>query len=192
MKVITYSRQFPATHPRKGQPTGFVEKIWKSLYINGQCPDELDSYIDDYPFAYDSYNQIHKKVHTIRSGHRWKVGDWFSPRVWSGKPYASKQIQFAPPIQIKKIWDIEIHFKVHWWLFKLNGQDVTTIVDFNIDDFVPELAKNDGLSLPDFLNWFEGPNEKKHNTFKGQILCWNESLNYLPHSPFTVVDQTTM
>ena len=32
MAVITYSRFFPTYHPRKGEPTFFVEKIWKGLY----------------------------------------------------------------------------------------------------------------------------------------------------------------
>lgn len=30
-KVITFSRTFPAYHPRKGEPTYFVEKFWTSI-----------------------------------------------------------------------------------------------------------------------------------------------------------------
>ena len=30
-KVITVSQKFPASHPKAGQPTHFVEKIWCSL-----------------------------------------------------------------------------------------------------------------------------------------------------------------
>ncbi|MGL4598529.1 MAG: hypothetical protein ACRCYO_13510 [Bacteroidia bacterium] len=30
-KVITFSRVFPAHHPKKGQPTHFVEKVWANL-----------------------------------------------------------------------------------------------------------------------------------------------------------------
>jgi hypothetical protein len=36
MKPILFSRFFPAYHPKKGQPTYFVEKIWAHLIIDGQ------------------------------------------------------------------------------------------------------------------------------------------------------------
>jgi hypothetical protein len=35
-KVITFSRFFPAYHPRKGEPTYFVEKIWAHLISDNQ------------------------------------------------------------------------------------------------------------------------------------------------------------
>lgn len=47
------------------------------------------------------------KSHTIRSGHRWKTNEHFSPCVWSGKPYRIPQIIFTPDIEIKKIRDFE-------------------------------------------------------------------------------------
>src|SRR6185312_11465979 len=108
-KVLTFSRTFPAYHARAGEPTYFVEKIWKFLWDNEksnynpvreyfQCYDEV------FPVNYeDEKENIHHhapKVHTIRAGHRWKVGDKFSPRVWSGKTYCSKQITIAPDIEI--------------------------------------------------------------------------------------------
>jgi hypothetical protein len=31
MKVITFSRTYPSYHPKAGQPTYFVEKVWSSL-----------------------------------------------------------------------------------------------------------------------------------------------------------------
>lgn len=74
-KVITFSRVFPSDHPRKGEPTFFVEKLYNSLYGRNN--------LKGYPpgiFIDDSIRDI--KVHTIRSGHRWKVGDKFSP-FWS-------------------------------------------------------------------------------------------------------------
>lgn len=40
------------------------------------------------------------KYHTIRAGNRFKKGDYFSPRIWTDKPYASKQYQFHPDILI--------------------------------------------------------------------------------------------
>lgn len=31
MRVTTFSRYFPSYHPRKGEPTNFVFKIWNSV-----------------------------------------------------------------------------------------------------------------------------------------------------------------
>ncbi|MES2382366.1 MAG: hypothetical protein V4538_15070 [Bacteroidota bacterium] len=174
-RVITFSRVFPSYHPRKGEPTNFVEKIWKGLDKLNLTGEELDRCINDYFVSADelcSYNSIHSKYHTIRAGNRWKVGDKFSPRVWSGKPYASKQIIIAPDIEIKKVWDLEIEVGKEYWFFKLNGEDISNgKEDFNIDEFTETLAKNDGLELSDFLNWFP-------KSVKAQIICWNENIKY--------------
>jgi hypothetical protein len=40
-----------------------------------------------------------------------------------------------------------------------------------------ELAKNDGLSKKDFLSWF-GLDKKVIKPFVGQIICWDEKVNY--------------
>jgi hypothetical protein len=168
MKVITFSRNFPATHPHKGEPTHFVEKIVKGLN-QIQPPQDISS-----PFIEEMYYIVDPKHHTIRAGNRWKEGEYFSPRVWSDKPYASKQIQFAQPIQIKKLWDIELQYNSDKTelFFLINSKPVgKDVVDFNIDDFITELANNDGLYVHDFLNWFP-------TSFKGQILCWNDSIDY--------------
>lgn len=178
MRVITFSRTFPAYHPKKGQPTYFVEKIWKSMYRNAECPDVLDEYIKNYESALKCdlgrYNDIHRKVHTIRAGNRWKVGDFFSPRVWgddvnpkNGRKgaYQSKQIEIAPPIEIKKIWE----FYVTKDKYFLNGKE-QCVFDLS------KIAANDGLEVDDFELWF-APYTKKGNC-TCQVLCWNESILY--------------
>ncbi len=178
-KVITFSRVFPSTHPKKGQPTYFIEKFINSIGLSivgidayqhfEQLNDgkDLDNFINSLSIGTE------EKRHTIRNGNRWEVGDKFSPRVWSGQPYKSKQIIIAPDIEIKKIWDIEVHstkndegerlFKVYAGgnLFTKKEQYAT-------------LAKNDGLSEVDLLDWFFSPK----NPFKGQIICWDENVNY--------------
>lgn len=126
-KVITFSRFFPAYHPKAGQPTYFVEKIWQSL--GGPTHDHAMAFAErpgDYTssiaWGYRMVDGI--KHHTIRAGHRWKEGDWFSPRVWSGKPYRSKMIQFAPDIQVKKVWDFDI--SGHDGKFFIDGSPFTS------------------------------------------------------------------
>jgi len=163
-RVIIFSTVFPSYHQRKGEPTYFVEQLLNSL---GNVKDRNDLL----PGVADIVNDFflldgeHKKYHTIRAGHRWKVGDWFSPRVWSGKPYKSKQIIIAPDLQIKKIWDFKIKL-MHdiFFEFLLNSDEY-----YNID----EIAKNDGLTERDFKDWFQYP-----KPFDGQIICWNENIDY--------------
>lgn len=169
-KVIMFSTVFPAYHPRKGEPTYFVEKIWKGLYDNepsGYIPFEWQAYDEAFPTGdkYDENLNIHihlPKFHTIRNGNRWKVGDKFSPRVWSGKPYRTKQVIIAPDIEIKKLWT-----------FISNG-DYFFIGNKQVDVTSSDIPQNDGLSSDDFLDWFPVENKIKEL----QIICWNENIQY--------------
>jgi hypothetical protein len=172
MKVITFSRNFPATHPRKGRPTNFVEKIWQSIYLDNVGSDEFEL-AKQQGFDIGLHDIYEPKNHTIRAGNRWKEGEWFSPRVWSGKPYASKQIQFAPPIQIKKIWTFDIRRD---YIF-INRKCFGKFHPFNL--FLLELAKNDGLTQIEMIQWFNVHPKAKNLSFSGQILCWNDSIDYL-------------
>lgn len=157
-KVITFSRVYPSYHPRKGEPTFFVEKLTKSFQSLGY--DRIDM-PDNLEFDLGMYHLCDAKSHTVRGGHRFKVGDKFSPRVWSGKPYQSKQIIIAPDIEVQKIWTFQIEGPVYWF----DGYAMTL-------NEVKELANNDGLTADDFECWF---NVKE---FDGQVICWNGALEY--------------
>jgi hypothetical protein len=177
-KVITFSRVFPAYHPKKGQPTYFIEKIWRSLLDQDKNPmySDLGEFIYDvgeklgYAYADDALNATVKaipKPHTIRAGNRWKAGDLFSPRVWSGKPYYSPQIIIAPDIQVKKTWDFVIDVSGE---YLVNGECIPTS-----KELLP-IAINDGFKeLDDFELWFK---LKKGKSFEGQIICWNDKITY--------------
>jgi hypothetical protein len=152
-KVITFSRVFPKYHPKAGQPTYFVEQIYNSLFSKNN--------LMDYPKGLEIDDTIMGvKKHTIRNGNRWKVGDKFSPRVWSGKPYASKQIILADDVEVKKVFD----FIVEGPGYILNGYAIT-LTELKI------LAENDGLEADDLGLWFNKPG-------KFQVICWNENLQY--------------
>lgn len=168
MKVITFSRFFPAKHPRKSEETEFVWKIWKGLF------DEPDDALYSHEVAgmwsayREVYDSIKAKHHTIRAGNRWEVGDFFSPRVWSGLPYRSKQIEFAPPVEIKKIWNVNIGGE------RFNKCVSVVHENSKYETLIPlsDVAKNDGLTNDDFISWFP-------NNFSGQIICWNDKINYV-------------
>lgn len=170
MRVITFSRTFPAYHPKAGQPTNFVEKIYKALFLMKVVPPEL---VGSFDFSIMNDSDIAPKHHTIRAGNRWKVGDKFSPRVWSGKPYNSKQIIIAPDIEIKKVWEVKIDLVDQYETIAVIDQHGNEIsVDEN------EVAANDGLSNDDFYDWFAESPKGRKEVFRGQIICWNENVNY--------------
>lgn len=104
-KVIIFSRVFPAYHQKAGQPTFFVEQIYNSIYRDkfgdwSEAPVTTNYVVELEPTI------LGRKHHTIRNGNRWKRGDKFSPRIWSGKPYKSKQIAIADDILlIAPLWN---------------------------------------------------------------------------------------
>lgn len=133
-KVIMFSRVFPGYHPIAGEPTNFVEKIAKG-----------------------------EKIHTIRKGHRFKVGDTFSPRIWQDKPYRSKQTIIGFDMEVKQIYNFEL--RKGDLNYYLNGKLLKI-------DQLKEVAKNDGLHIDDFECWFNSPD------FDGQIICWSDRVLY--------------
>lgn len=168
MRVLTFSRTFPPYHPKAGQPTYFVEKINTGLFELGIIVD-LFHLPRSVEWNKDVFEDCDPKFHTLRAGHRWKAGDYFSPRVWSGMAYRSKQDIIGPDIEIKKTWDIVLD---ECGVPSINGfYDYSDFVAS--EDFFPTLAKNDGLSEEDLHFWF--PLGKK---FDGQIICWNEKIEY--------------
>lgn len=177
-RVITFSRNFPAYHPRKGEPTFFPEKLFNSLHraagvyftntyslvdLNPDREKEAEAFWQTIQFNYD---RLGFKGHTIRSGNRWKVGEKFSPRVWSGEPYKSKMIKIAPDIEVKKIWAFKID-RGRFWIS--NGSEYRPVLWSQLDT----IANNDGLSTLSFMNWFQHP-----KAFNGQVICWDNSINY--------------
>lgn len=142
---LTVSRVFPSNHKRKGEQTYFSKKIESALQcVNcnkncSNCGNDLMS----------------KKIHTIRSNYPlWEkrikeVQDGkavLSLRYWSGKPYNSKQVEFA---RLDKDSGIGIQKLVF-------GESFIAIPKINEGVIsLSELSKNDSLEFDDFLSWFE-------------------------------------
>lgn len=167
MKVLTCSRYFPKGHPKAGQPTYFVEQVLNSILrrpvnLNDIKP-EVRPYVNDF-FVIDGERQKH---HTIRAGNRFKPGQMASLRVWSDKPYRSKQVEFAQ-VEVKKVWPVTI--------------TITGAYDsiYTGDALLPTcvVAKNDGLECDDFVRWFSVHPKRTKQVFHGQIICWNDSITY--------------
>ena len=144
--VLTLSKTFPVTHPRKGEPTGFQHKALAA--INHWEDHEL-------------------KLHTIRANYLlWskrfeeimKGEACLSIRQWTGKPYASKQIEIARLTDDDGIGLQRLQF------IPLNGDlgNFITSIDFCCHrmpealNLAHELASNDGLTFADWKEWFFG------------------------------------
>ncbi len=137
---IIVSNNFPGTHARAGEETGFIEKIRKG-----------------------------EKIHTIRGNFEWwkeriqKIyrGEMYlSIRCWEGKPYHTKQIEM---MKMHNVGYQEIE------IVNENGE-LKVWVDGELGLVRPEqIAANDGLSLEDFRSWFF-PEKSNVKSFKGIII----------------------
>lgn len=188
-RVITFSQHFPAHHPRKGEPTYFVEKIWKSFNVTVEGTtfyipmlDNLDALNPLLSYAvisefkskiinyWNDQNEFKPKIHTIRAGSRWKAGDVFSPRIWLDKPYRSKQLIIAPDIEFKKVVPFTMDLN---GVYSVDGKYTAGENEDRI------LAENDGLTDIDMFHWLM-KDYNKPNEFIGQMLIYGEgNMPYL-------------
>lgn len=123
--VLTFSKYFPATHPRAGAPTFFVDKITRK--------EKLHTIRDNAALWLNRFDDI-----------RYGVAE-LSLRYWQGLPYRSKQIEFG---KLGKEDGIGIQ------ILQFNGNLMTPRVDnWNYPES-RELAKNDGLFFDDWYHWF--------------------------------------
>lgn len=158
MKEIMFSRVFPAYHPRKGEPTYFVEQMLKQLIADNKATTEdlKGQFVDC-----SVLDKIGYKGHTVRKGHNFKAGDYFKPKVWTVDPYRSVKHQFAPPVLVVNTFDFEL----------TNPDFIVNGAHYGIEQ-LHRLAINDGLTLEDFECWFNSA------PFDGQIICWNADIQY--------------
>lgn len=161
--VLTISRVFPATHTRKGEQTDFKNKILKAVRKNvcNSRYGEIGSSCNgcDGRYLFQDYCLEIPKLHTIRANYElWKnrieqvqKGEAIlSIRYWSSKPYHKDEngIGQVEICQLDK--DSGVSFQE---LFNLPSH---LYIDGREPVSENTLAKNDGLSLEDFKEWFKG------------------------------------
>ncbi len=131
--VLTVSKNFIGKHPRAGESTMFKDKI-----LSGEKRHTVRN----------NYAFWKKRIDKINAGEA-----LLSVRQWSGKPYNSKQIEitqftklgFESIISLKMASSVSI------------GGDVGSSQKrlFLSDKQIKTLAKNDGLGVQDFKDWFK-------------------------------------
>lgn len=143
--ILTLSRVFPQTHSKKGINTLFAVNLFAGRKIHTIRTDEKELW--------------EQKVADINAGNK-----ILCVREWTGRPYNSEQAD------IKQFVSVGL-------------QDIT--ITYGVDDEKPQawvdgkpvpietLAKNDGLELPDFIEWFFG-SVHTGNVFKGKIIHFTD------------------
>lgn len=169
--VLTVSRVFPCIHKRKGEETGFGQKLQNGILKQSLIGNS--ALIPIIPIPDDSF-----KIHTIRANYElWakrlkEVQEGkaiLSIRYWSGKPYNSKQVEVC---QLNKdsgcgVQDIRFAYwdlNKPWILYDESQSEILNISD---------IAKNDGLSLDDFKEWF-----RKYDLSKPMAIIHFTSFRY--------------
>lgn len=123
--VITLSKNFPATHIRKGEETKFAEQVLAQQKIHT---------------VRANYDLWKKRFEKVEKGLACIV-----LRQWSEKPYRSKQVDIITLTKENGIGLQKLEFT----------QLGIFIDDIDSDLTYKELANNDGLSLQDYHAWFK-------------------------------------
>lgn len=137
--VITLSQNFPATHKRAGEHTNFRDAFNAGQVFNrgSECTylrPKLHTIRANYPLW-------EKRIKEVQEGNA-----VLSVRQWSGKPYRSKQEEIARLTAESGIGIQKLEFTDNRLRFPY------------IDDSwenMTSIAKNDGLSLEDWVEWFK-------------------------------------
>lgn len=143
---LSVSRFFPAYHNLKWDDTNFIEKI--------ESGEKIHTIRGNYELWRKRFDKIEKGEAVLELYYH------------SGKPYHSKQITFKtltrddgiglqsiiPHLKSKNEMLINDFFEILTFETNENGHDSITHRNvFKIND----LANNDGLSFPDFQEWFK-------------------------------------
>lgn len=141
-----FSRLFPTTHSRRGEHTHFIENV-----MTGD------------------------KIHTIRRQYdRWRViADKTAARPytialcqWAATPRRSRYHQVAAINAVIGVQHVQM-------LYFANTDNIIVTVD-GTDVPVDEIARNDGMSVTDFKEWFFGRNRTENDEFNGCIIHFTD------------------
>lgn len=163
--VLILSRTFPAYHPKAGQPTYFKEQLQNTLLdIAGVSACDCCKY-ETRNCDTCGHNAVNfrKKIHTIRAN----FGLWekriaeiqagcacLSVREWTGRAYASKQVEIARLTAADGIGLDSFVGKT-----RKIGTRLPAGFDFTSDN----IARNDGLSVEDWKDWFSNGAKYRKN-----------------------------
>ena len=132
--VLTLSKVFPKTHARAGEPTEFREKFLKKEKIHT---------------IRANYELWRKRIKEIQAGRA-----VLSVRQWTGKPYASPQKEIAKLTAEDGVGLQKLEILPNKCAFNILNVESRGILCKTLKADI--LARNDGLSLDDWREWFKG------------------------------------
>lgn len=140
--ILTLSKVFPVTHSQAGKPTGFGESLHQGKKIHTVRGN-----------GKQLWDQRHKDIVEGRK--------YLSVREWTGRPYNSEQVELAE-FQEVGLQHITITYSTSDAEPKcfVDGKEVP----------IYEIAKNDGLTVDDFVEWFLTDT----NVFEGVIIQFTD------------------
>lgn len=141
---ILFSTTFPYDHPRGGHATFFKEKIWRAINNDTNLPWKIHTIRKNYDYWYRQINSI-------------KNSGYLSLRTWDGRPYHSRQIEFARISGLNiGVQELTIKLEDGELVPYIDGMLFDCWCDFvmSLEDPLTYIARNDGLSLQDWINWF--------------------------------------
>lgn len=145
--VLMLSRVFPATHPRKGEPTGFRDKFLAAIkQIEGGWW-KLHTIRANYPLWA-------KRIAEVQRGEA-----VLSVRQWSGAPYRSKQIEIARLTKDDGVGIQKLELELADKMFRVYHPRIDEGKSYAS---LAQLANNDGLSLGDWAWWFRNYDHAKY------------------------------
>ena len=158
--VLTLSKVFPVSHPKAGKPTYFKGKL-ENAHVVQYDPQEKDSWV--HIVAPEPEPLL--KIHTIRGNYElWRKRfdeieegkACISLRQWTGKPYASKQVEIA---RLTKEDGIGCQLLCFAGNFTKKDRYLSRPIVGGVREIrAQELAMNDGLTFRDWLEWFSDKN----------------------------------
>ena len=158
--VITLSKVFPVTHPRAGEPTFFEQKLFRSTFKE-YCG--VDVYKNGWLMEQERPKFEPAKLHTIRANYElWrkrfdeieKGEACLSVRQWTGKPYASKQMEITRLTKEDGIGIQKMEFLAYQDGYRKDAGIwiAGRVIQYDLRELI---ANNDGLTLQDWDDWFE-------------------------------------
>ena len=158
--------------------TFFIGKILNGLIQSGNISEmtytdfRFDS--EFYDFLPDNLGVFLPKIHTVRnSDTKFKVGTKIHFKQWTGRPYHSKNMNFAPIAYVKSVQNIKV------LEFLMTNSDTSfqmpdnTIYGIEIDGIrqnkqqIHNIAINDGfVHEVEFFKYFK--------RFEGKIIHWTD------------------
>lgn len=143
--ILPLCKTFPATHKRAGEKTDFEGKIERKEKIH--------------TIRHDAKGIWEKRFARIKAG-----AMYLAMKEWTGRPYNSDQRDLTQRTREDGIGLQKIE------MIYTEGAILMAKVD---DEFVdPDIiAKNDGLSLEDFIEWFF---HGKAGSFSGKIIHFTD------------------